>query len=84
MIFQCRNCGKTSGDIDMVLDGACTCGCSHFKLVTENPRDLPHDLSAKEAIRRDLHYWLDLNLDSMDSEAVGDIRVRFEIGEPEE
>ncbi|MHA2003549.1 MAG: hypothetical protein ACW975_04220 [Candidatus Thorarchaeota archaeon] len=84
MIFQCRNCGKTTGDIDIVLDGACTCGCSHFKLATKNPLDLPPELSAKEAIRRDLHYWLDLNLDSMDPESVGDIRVRFEFGDPEE
>ncbi|MFW9968096.1 MAG: hypothetical protein ACFFEA_13155 [Candidatus Thorarchaeota archaeon] len=84
MIFQCRNCGKTSDDIDMVLDGSCACGCSHFKLATENPLDLPKELSTKEAIRRDLHYWLDLNIDSMDSESIGNIRVRFEIDEQNE
>jgi predicted nucleic acid-binding Zn-ribbon protein len=84
MIFQCRNCGKTSDDIDMVLDGSCDCGCTHFKLATENPLDLPEELSIKEAVRRDLHYWLDLNIDSMDSESIGNIRVRFEVDQQNE
>ena len=84
MIFQCRNCGKTTDDIDIVLDGACTCECTHFKLATERPLDLPPELAQKEAIRRDLHYWLDLNLDTMDPESVTNIRVRFEIDKPEE
>ncbi len=83
MIFQCRNCGKTSGDIDMVLDGSCTCGCTHFRLASENHIDLPPELSAKEAIRRDLHCWLDLNIDSMDPESVGSLRVRFEVDNPQ-
>jgi predicted nucleic acid-binding Zn-ribbon protein len=82
MIFQCRNCGKTTGDIDIVLDGACTCGCSHFKMARERPLDLPPELAKKEAIRRDLHYWLDLNLDTMDPESIDNIRVRFEIDKP--
>ncbi|MHA2141831.1 MAG: hypothetical protein ACXADC_06525 [Candidatus Thorarchaeota archaeon] len=82
MIFQCRNCGKTSTDIDMVLDGACTCGCTYFKMGSESPLDLPKDLSTKEAIRRDLHQWLDLNIDSMDTDSIGNIRVRFEIDDP--
>ena len=82
MLFQCRNCGKTSSDVDKVLEGACTCGCTHFKLATEKPLDLPPELAAKEAIRRDLHYWLDLNIDSMDPKSIGDLRVRFEIRDP--
>jgi hypothetical protein len=36
-------------------------------------------LDEKETIRRDLHRWLDLNLDSMPPELVGNIRVLFEI-----
>jgi predicted nucleic acid-binding Zn-ribbon protein len=82
MIFQCRNCGKTTDDIDIVLDGACTCGCAHFKIATERPLELPPELAQKEAIRRDLHYWLDLNLDTMDPESIDNIRVRFEIDKP--
>ncbi len=79
MIFQCRNCGETSADIDKVLDGACKCGCTHFKLASKTPLELPENLAAKEAIRRDLHYWLDLNIDSMDPDDVGNLRVLFEI-----
>ena len=79
MIFQCRNCGKTSADIDKVLDGACECGCAHFKLASETPLQLPGNLAQKEAIRRDLHYWLDLNIDSMDPNDMENIRVLFEI-----
>ena len=79
MMFICRMCGKTSEDIDMVLEGACSCGCTHFHLVSEDRSELPKELDQKEAIRRDLHRWLDLNLDSMPPELVGNIRVLFEI-----
>jgi len=79
MIFICRNCGKSSVDIDMVLDGECSCGCSHFQLVSEDRSELPEPLEDKETIRRDLHKWIDLNIDSMPPELVGNIRVLFEI-----
>ncbi|NHJ12854.1 MAG: hypothetical protein EAX95_04220 [Candidatus Thorarchaeota archaeon] len=79
MYFQCRNCGKASTDIDQVLDGECECGCTHFRIESEKPVELPPNLEQKELIRRDLHRWLDLNIDSMDSETVGNIRVFFEV-----
>ncbi len=79
MMFICRMCGKASADIDMVLEGACSCGCTHFQLVSDDQSELPKELAQKEAIRRDLHKWLDLNLDSMPPELVGNIRVLFEI-----
>jgi len=80
MIFVCRSCGKTSVDIDMVLEGACECGCTHFHLTSEKRSELPKPLEEKESIRRDLHSWLDLNLDSMPPERLGNISVIFEIG----
>jgi hypothetical protein len=64
----------------MVLEGACGCGCTHFHLVSEDRSELPKALEEKESIRRDLHRWLDLNLDSMSPEVVGNISVTFEIG----
>ena len=76
---MCMNCGKTSADIDMVLQGQCSCGCTHFHLVSEDRSELPRPLNEKEEIRRDLHKWIDLNLDSMPPELVGNIRVLFEI-----
>ena len=79
LLFICRNCGKSSEDIDTVLEGSCSCGCSHFHLVSQDRSELPEPLDTKEAIRRDLHRWLDLNLDSMPPESVGNIRVMFEI-----
>ncbi|MFW9963111.1 MAG: hypothetical protein ACFFCX_06095 [Candidatus Sifarchaeia archaeon] len=79
MIFVCRMCGKTSVDIDMVLEGACSCGCTHFHLVSEDRSEVQSELDQKETIRRDLHKWLDLNLDSMPPGLVGNIRVLFEI-----
>ncbi len=84
MLFVCRNCGKTSVDIDMVLEGACSCGCTHFHLVSEDKSELPPELRQKESIRRDLHKWLDLNLDSMPPDLVGNIRVLFEIANDKE
>ena len=80
MIFVCRSCGESSVDIDMVLEGACGCGCTHFHLVSEDRSELPKALEEKESIRRDLHRWLDLNIDSMSPELVGNISVVFEIG----
>ena len=80
MIFVCRSCGKSSVDIDMVLEGACGCGCTHFHLVSEDRSELPKALDEKEMLRRDLHTWLDLNLDSMLPEHVGNISVKFEVG----
>ena len=80
MIFVCRSCGKSSVDIDMVLEGACECGCAHFHLVSEDRSELPKALDEKEILRRDLHSWLDLNLDSMSPEDVGNISVKFEVG----
>ena len=79
MIFICRSCGKSTADIDLVLEGACSCGCTHFHLVSEDRSELPKALGVKETIRRDLHRWLDLNLDSMSPELVGNISVKFEI-----
>jgi predicted nucleic acid-binding Zn-ribbon protein len=79
MIFICRNCGKSSVDIDMVLEGECSCGCSHFQLVSEDRSELPKPLEEKETIRRDLHKWIDLNMDSIPPELIGNIRVLFEI-----
>jgi predicted nucleic acid-binding Zn-ribbon protein len=79
MLFICMSCGKSTADIDMVLEGQCSCGCSHFHLVSEDRSELPKALDAKEEIRRDLHRWLDLNLDSMSPDLVGNISVKFEI-----
>ncbi len=78
MIFKCRNCGKTSSDIDMVLDGTCECGCAHFELTSEKPFMTGEAVSPKEALRRDLHLWLDLNIDSIDVESLHNMRVRLE------
>ncbi|MEE9540250.1 MAG: hypothetical protein E3J82_01690 [Candidatus Thorarchaeota archaeon] len=82
MIFKCRNCGDTSADIDMVLDGTCHCGCTHFQLSSENVPGVSKEISQKEQIRRDLHLWVDLNLDSMESSDIGSIRVAFECEKP--
>ncbi len=79
MIFVCRSCGKTSADIDMVLESACGCGCTHFHLVSEDRSEYPKPLDDKESIRRDLHRWLDLNLDSMPTDLIGNISVKFEV-----
>jgi len=78
MLFVCRNCGNTSEDIDMVLDGSCKCGGSHFKLVSDDSPKLPTVVTPKEEMRNALHLWIDLNIDSMEPEQIGDIRVRFE------
>ncbi len=79
MMFVCRSCGKSSADIDMVLESACSCGCTHFHLVSEDRSEFPREIDEKDSIMRDLHRWLDLNLDSMPPDVVGNIRVLFEI-----
>ncbi|MFW9848693.1 MAG: hypothetical protein ACFFF4_06110 [Candidatus Thorarchaeota archaeon] len=84
MLFVCRACGRESNDIDTVLNGSCTCGGSHFKLVSQNRPHLPTTMTTKEEIRRDLHRWLDLNIDTMDPDMIADIRVTFEIPNKEE
>jgi predicted nucleic acid-binding Zn-ribbon protein len=83
VIFRCRNCGETTADIDAVLDGSCACGCTSFQLVSENAAIFRDELSAKEAIRRDLHMWVDLNIDSANPEDLTNLRVRFEFNRPE-
>jgi len=47
--------------------------------VSEDRSEFPKEIDEKESIRRDLHRWLDLNLDSMPPNVVGNIRVLFEI-----
>ncbi len=79
MLFVCRSCNRKSNDIDTVLDGACDCGGTHFKLVSQEQSQMPTAVTTREEIRRDLHRWIDLNIDTMDPEIIGDIRVTFEI-----
>ena len=78
MLFVCRTCGRESNEIDTVLDGTCTCGGTHFKLVSQDRPQMPTTMTLKEEIRRDLHRWVDLNLDTVDPEVMSDIRVTFE------
>lgn len=78
LYFKCRVCGKTSTDIDAILDGECECGSTHFQLCSEKEPTLPPDLAKKEQIRTDLHQWIDLNLDSIDLDSVDNFRIRFE------
>ncbi|MCF2137026.1 MAG: hypothetical protein K9W43_07235 [Candidatus Thorarchaeota archaeon] len=82
MIFRCRNCGETTSDIDMVLEGACKCGGTKFELVSEDPLGVSTEISPRERIRRDLHLWVDLNIDSLDVNAINNLRVRFEFDDP--
>ena len=82
MLFKCRDCGKVSADIDTVLDGACECGCTHFQLVSEDALLSPKRPTDAETIRKDLHLWLDLNLDSMDAENLSNLRVVLEVEKP--
>jgi predicted nucleic acid-binding Zn-ribbon protein len=79
MLFVCRTCGRELNDIDAVLDGTCDCGGTHFKLVSQDRPQMPTAMTTKEEIRRDLHRWIDLNIDTMDPDVVEDIRVTFEI-----
>jgi predicted nucleic acid-binding Zn-ribbon protein len=78
MLFVCRTCGRESNEIDTVLDGTCTCGGTHFKLVSQDRPQMPTTMTLKEEIRRDLHRWVDLNIDTVDPEVMSDIRVTFE------
>ncbi|NWF95268.1 MAG: hypothetical protein HXY34_03915 [Candidatus Thorarchaeota archaeon] len=80
MIFRCRNCGDCTTDVDVVLDGACKCGCTRFQLIPEPTPLVVEELPTKEAIRRDLHLWLDLNIDSLSVEDLTSLRVSFESG----
>ena len=79
MLFKCRACGKTSADIDRVLDGACECGCTRFQLVSEESPAIVRRLNARESIRKDLHAWLDMNIDSMEPDRLSSLRVVFEV-----
>lgn len=78
MFFKCRACGKSTTDIDAILEGECECGSNHFQLCSEKGPTLPPDIAKKDQIRRDLHQWIDLNIDAMDPETVRDFRIRFE------
>ena len=78
MLFRCMNCGATSPDIDMVLNGSCSCGSSRFHLVSQDRKTVATEISTKEQIRRDLHQWIDLNLDSVTPEEMTNVRVSFE------
>ena len=78
MLFVCRDCGKKSPDIDMILDGSCNCGGTHFKLVSDDIPDSPAALTIKEELRRDLHRWIDLNIESIEDRAFENVRVSFE------
>ncbi|MEM2143623.1 MAG: hypothetical protein QXS20_08965 [Candidatus Thorarchaeota archaeon] len=82
MIFRCRNCGETTADIDTILDGACRCGSTSFQLVSETRTVYDDNISLKEAIRRDLHLWLDLNIDAVNPEDLTCLRVKFEMERP--
>ncbi len=79
MQFVCRNCGAVCFDVDQVLEGNCSCGSTQFQLVSQQRAPMPTAMTTKEEIRRDLHRWIDLNIDSMDPKAVGNIRVVFEL-----
>lgn len=78
MLFVCRDCGNKSPDIDMILDGSCNCGGTHFKMVSDDSSESPPVLSTKEELRRNLHQWLDLNIDSIEDRAMENVRVSFE------
>ncbi len=78
MLFKCMNCGETSPDIDMVLNSSCTCGASRFHLVSHDEKPESSELTTKEQIRRDLHRWIDLNLESVSPEEITNLRVSFD------
>jgi predicted nucleic acid-binding Zn-ribbon protein len=78
LFFKCRACGKISTDIDAILEGECECGSNNFQLCSEKGPSLPPNLAKKEQIRRDLHQWIDLNIDAMDPDFIGDFRIRLE------
>lgn len=81
MMFRCRQCGRTLHDIDTVLGGACSCGSTRFILVPESSiTSGTPSLDLREQIRLDLHRWLDLNIDAIDTDDLTDLRVSFHIG----
>ena len=82
MLFKCIQCGRISSDIDKVLDGACECGCRRFQLKSEDALLPVAQLSEAESIRKDLHAWLDLNLDSITPEDLSRLRVVLEVDKP--
>lgn len=79
MKFKCMTCGKTSPDIDMVLNGSCSCGGTRFHLISQEKTSSTQNLSEKEQIRRDLHRWLDINIDSIEPTELCNLRVSFEL-----
>lgn len=82
MLFKCCECGRVSADIDRVLDGTCECGSRRFQLKSEEVLLPSTKLSQAETIRRDLHVWLDLNLDSIPTENLNNLRVVIESDKP--
>ncbi|RDE12334.1 MAG: hypothetical protein C4K47_08315 [Candidatus Thorarchaeota archaeon] len=82
MLFKCSACGRVSADIDKVLDGACECGSRRFQLKPDEALLPLARLSEAEVIRRDLHVWLDLNLDSMAADDLSRLRVVLEVEKP--
>ncbi len=79
MLFRCRDCGRTSPDIDLVLNGTCPCGSTKFHLISEDKKPLISEATEKETLRRDLHRWLDLNIDSVELKDLPNLRVTFEL-----
>ncbi len=79
MLFQCRDCGETSPDLDMVLNRACKCGSTRFHLISQDTKPLVTEVSEKEQLRRELHRWLDLNLDSVEAKDLPNLRLSFEL-----
>jgi predicted nucleic acid-binding Zn-ribbon protein len=82
MLFKCIQCGRVSADIDKVLDGACECGSRRFQLKSEDALPPAAPLSEAESIRRDLHTWLDINLDSISPEDLSRLRVVLDVEKP--
>ncbi len=77
MIFECRNCGKPTMDIDQVLDGNCECGCSSFRLISNDALTLDSKFSVKERVRRELYSWIDINLDALNPDDLENLSVAF-------
>lgn len=77
MIFECRHCGKPTMDIDRVLDGSCECGCSSFRLVSNDASTLDSEFSVKERVRRELYSWIDINLDALNPDDLENLSVTF-------
>jgi predicted nucleic acid-binding Zn-ribbon protein len=80
MLFKCRDCGKASPDLDMVLNRTCECGGTRFHLISQDAKTIKPVVSDKEQLRTELHRWLDLNMDSIEMKDLPNIRVSFELG----